>query len=88
MAKQELQTGIIDATCIVNEGGNLTCDGVNIPVQMNNSEQIKGGTITIQGKRIVGVTNLRIKNGTYNMGSDGKLVLGEIEQYIGLLMRS
>ena len=74
IAKQNMSSRFTDATCTVNIGGNLTCGEITVPVDVNNKSEIKGGTITIQGRKIIAVTNLKVGNGTYNMGSDGKLV--------------
>ena len=78
IAKQNMSSRFTDATCTVNVGGNLTCGEITVPVDVNNKSEIKGGTITIQSRKITQVTNLKVGNGTYNMGSDGKL-RGKIE---------
>ena len=80
IAKTNMSTRLANATCTVQVGGNLSCDGKDIEVDINNKDQIKGVTITIERRKVTKVTNLKVGNGTYNMGSDGKLVLGEVPE--------
>ncbi len=74
ITKPSLDSNLLNVTCEVQPGGYLDCEGTTVPIQMNNKEVVKGGTLTIENGKITRVEGLKINKGTYNRGADGKIV--------------
>ena len=76
VVKANFDNELFNTTCTVQQGGNMTCSGVDgtLQVKMDNSEEIKGGTIKFQDGKIICVSNLRIGNKAYSLQDGGNLV--------------
>ena len=66
-------------SCDILDGGNLSCNGVTVPVDINNPSQIKGGgTITFANGEITQISGLIVSGKTFNKANkDSTLVMAE-----------
>ena len=69
-------------SCDILDGGNLSCNGVTVPVDINNPSQIKGGgTITFANGEITQISGLIVSGKTFNKANkDSTLVMVESSQ--------
>ena len=74
IARKNMTTRLLNATCIVNSEGNLNCDGKEVLVEVANTKAT-GGTIYLENGVITHAENLLIGGSKYNMERDGKFVL-------------
>ena len=73
MALNTFKSKLRDATCDIQDGGNLDCNGSIIEVNLTNDDQVKqGGTVTIENRKITEIRGLTINDIVYDY-INGKL---------------
>lgn len=61
-------------TCVVNEKGNLICDGVSVKVEISKNIPI-GGIIKLENGVMESVSDLKINGNTLNTNSNKEFVI-------------